>query len=150
MVFVIATTKLTITLDNDQLEGICALVAAGQAASVSGFVKHAVSVALFDAAGWRELLYEALQETGGPLTRKERAWADAILSPQKQAAHAERQGCVNGITFDAGGLIALDRNHRGAITLLARAIERGMRITIPATALAEAIRNPARRFVLRG
>jgi hypothetical protein len=52
---------------------------------------------------------------------------------------------VNGITFDAGGLIALDRNDRRAIALIARATERGMRITIPATALAQAIRNPARQ-----
>jgi hypothetical protein len=52
---------------------------------------------------------------------------------------------VNGITFDAGGLIALDRNDRRVITLIARAAERGLRITIPATALAQAIRNPARQ-----
>jgi predicted nucleic acid-binding protein len=52
---------------------------------------------------------------------------------------------VNGITFDAGGLIALDRNDRRVLTLIARATERGMRITIPATALAQAIRNPARQ-----
>jgi len=52
---------------------------------------------------------------------------------------------VSGITFDAGGLIALDRNDRRVLTLIARAAERGMRITIPATALAQAIRNPARQ-----
>jgi predicted nucleic acid-binding protein len=52
---------------------------------------------------------------------------------------------VNGITFDAGGLIALDRNDRRVLTLIARATERGMRITIPATALAQAIRNPVRQ-----
>jgi predicted nucleic acid-binding protein len=52
---------------------------------------------------------------------------------------------VNGLTFDAGGLIALDRNDRRVLTLVARATERGMRITIPATALAQAIRNPARQ-----
>jgi len=52
---------------------------------------------------------------------------------------------VSGITLDAGGLIALDRNDRRVIALIARAIERGMRITIPATALAQAIRNPARQ-----
>lgn len=82
MVFSMATTKITITLQDDQVEGIRALVAAGQAASVSAFVKHAVSVALFDAAGWRELLDDALQQTGGPLTKKERVWADGLLSPQ--------------------------------------------------------------------
>ena len=52
---------------------------------------------------------------------------------------------MNGITLDAGGLIALDRNDRRVLTLITRATERGMRITIPATALAQAIRNPARQ-----
>lgn len=52
---------------------------------------------------------------------------------------------MSGITFDAGGLIALDRNHRGVVALIARAAERGLRITIPATALAQAMRNPARQ-----
>jgi ethanolamine utilization microcompartment shell protein EutS len=52
---------------------------------------------------------------------------------------------MNGITFDAGGLIALDRNDRRVVALLVRAMEPGMRITIPATALAQAIRNPARQ-----
>jgi Arc/MetJ-type ribon-helix-helix transcriptional regulator len=68
-----ATTKITITLNDEQVEEIRALVAAGQAANISAFVKHAVGVALFDAAGWRELLDQALQQTGGPLTKKERA-----------------------------------------------------------------------------
>ena len=75
-----ATTKLTITLDRRQMDEIRALVAAGEAASVSGFVKRAVGVALQDAAGWREMLKDALQQTGGPLTQKERQWADAVLS----------------------------------------------------------------------
>ena len=52
---------------------------------------------------------------------------------------------MSGITFDAGGLIALDRNDRRALVLVARATKRGMRITVPATALAQAIRNPARQ-----
>jgi hypothetical protein len=52
---------------------------------------------------------------------------------------------VSGITFDAGGLIALDRNDRRVIALLARATELGLRVTVPATALAQALRNPARQ-----
>ena len=55
------------------------LVASGHADSVSGFVKHAVGVSLADVAGWGAMLAAALRETGGPLTAKERAWADAIL-----------------------------------------------------------------------
>jgi hypothetical protein len=52
---------------------------------------------------------------------------------------------MNGITFDAGGLIALDRNNRQVIVLLARATELGIRVVVPATALAQAIRDPARQ-----
>ena len=69
----------------------------------------------------------------------------ASLSSRTEASFEKRQGGVNGLTFDAGGLIALDRNDRRVLTLVARAMERGMRITIPATALAQAIRNPARQ-----
>jgi predicted nucleic acid-binding protein len=50
---------------------------------------------------------------------------------------------VSGFTFDAGGLIALDRNDRRVLVLLAEAARRGQRVTIPATALAQAIRRPA-------
>jgi hypothetical protein len=52
---------------------------------------------------------------------------------------------VNGFTLDAGGLIALDRNDRRVLALIARAAERGWRITVPATALAQAMRSPARQ-----
>ena len=55
---------------------------------------------------------------------------------------------MSGVTLDAGGLIALDRNDRRVLALVARATERGLRITIPATALAQAIRNPARQVRL--
>ena len=50
-----------------------------------------------------------------------------------------------GVTFDAGGLIALDRNDRRVLVLLARAEELGMRVTVPATALAQAMRTPAKQ-----
>jgi Arc/MetJ-type ribon-helix-helix transcriptional regulator len=90
MVFGMATTKITITLPNDQLEEIRALVAAGGAASVSAFVQHGVGVALFDAAGWREMLQDALRETGGSLTKKERAWADGLLSPPGRKRSSRR------------------------------------------------------------
>ena len=52
---------------------------------------------------------------------------------------------MSGVTFDAGGLIALDRNDRRMVVLLARAAEIGARLTVPATALAQAIRQPARQ-----
>lgn len=67
------------------------------------------------------------------------------LSPRSEERFRKREGCVKGITFDAGGLVALDRDDRRVLTLVARAAERGLRITIPATALAQAIRNPAKQ-----
>ncbi|HUZ09436.1 MAG TPA: hypothetical protein VMU76_04640 [Acidimicrobiales bacterium] len=79
-----ATRKVTITIDELQLERVRELVEAGRASSVSGFVQHAVGVALDDVAGWGALLAQALQETGGELTREEKAWADDLLGTQKR------------------------------------------------------------------
>ncbi len=84
-----ATKKVTITLDEDQLAHIRSLVGAGKAQTVSGFVQHAVRVSLDDVAGWGAMLAQALTETGGDLTADERAWADRILGtgqPGKQPA----------------------------------------------------------------
>ena len=53
-----------------------------------------------------------------------------------------------GVTLDAGAMIALDRNDRRMVVLLARARETGARVTIPATALAQAIRRPDRQVRL--
>ena len=79
-----ASRKITVTLQDDQLEEIRSLIAAGRAENVSAFVQHAVGIALYDAAGWKEMLEDALRQTGGPLTKKERAWADALLSGAKK------------------------------------------------------------------
>jgi Arc/MetJ-type ribon-helix-helix transcriptional regulator len=84
MVIGMATRKVTVTLDEAQVEQIRKLVDAGSAASVSGFVQHAVGVALDDVAGWGALLAEALQATGGPLTADERAWADEVLGTKRR------------------------------------------------------------------
>lgn len=79
MVIGMATKKVTVTLDEDQLDRIRELVGTGRAESVSGFVQHAVRVSLDDVAGWGAMLAEALTQTGGDLTADERAWADRIL-----------------------------------------------------------------------
>jgi hypothetical protein len=50
-----------------------------------------------------------------------------------------------GVTLDAGGLIALDRDDRRVLVLLARALQTGARVTVPASALAQAIRRPDRQ-----
>lgn len=52
---------------------------------------------------------------------------------------------MSGITLDAGALIALDRNDRRLVVLLARASETRAGVTIPASALAQAIRRPERQ-----
>jgi hypothetical protein len=52
---------------------------------------------------------------------------------------------VAGITMDAGALIAVDRNDRRVLVLLARARETRSRITVPASALAQAVRHPERQ-----
>lgn len=52
---------------------------------------------------------------------------------------------MSGVTLDAGALIALDRDDRRIIALLARANEVSARVTIPTTALAQAIRHPSKQ-----
>ncbi len=79
MVIGMATKKVTVNLDEDQVERIRALVEVGTASSVSGFVRHAVGVALDDVAGWGAMLADALTDTGGELSRQERRWADEVL-----------------------------------------------------------------------
>lgn len=91
MVLGMATRKITVTLQDRQVDEIRALIAAGRAHNVSDFVQHAVGIALFDAAGWREMLQEALEQTGGPLTKRERAWADAQLEPQTQKRSSRKR-----------------------------------------------------------
>lgn len=53
-----------------------------------------------------------------------------------------------GVTLDAGALIALDRNDRRVVVLLARAAETRARVTVPAGALAQAVRRPERQVRL--
>jgi len=90
MVFGMATKKITVTLDEAQVERIRSLVHRHSAPSVSGFVQHAVAVALDDVAGWGTMLADALRDTGGALSDDERAWADDVLGggsqPGKTAA----------------------------------------------------------------
>jgi len=55
---------------------------------------------------------------------------------------------VGGVTLDAGALIALDRDDRRVIALLVRAAQSGRRVTVPAGALAQAVRQPERQVRL--
>ena len=90
MVTGMASKKITITLSSEQVQQIHDLVTAGRAASVSGFVQHSVGVAIDDVAGWGAMLAQALDESGGPMSAAERAWADKALgvpkAPRRSAA----------------------------------------------------------------
>lgn len=52
---------------------------------------------------------------------------------------------AGGVTLDAGALIALDRNDRRVIALLEKAERSASRVTVPAGALAQAVRQPERQ-----
>ena len=83
-----ATRKVTVTLDVDQLDRVRMLVESGAAPSMSGFVQHAVSVALDDVAGWGAMLADALRDTGGELSAEERRWADETLGRRRRTTPA--------------------------------------------------------------
>ena len=70
---------------------------------------------------------------------------DALAAKARNQA---AEGRVNGVVFDAGGLIALERNDRRVFSILDTALEDGDRIIVPATALAQVIRDPARQVRL--
>lgn len=84
MVIGMATKKVTVTMDEGQIDRIRALVETGTSPSVSGFVQHAVGVALDDVAGWGAMLADALGDSGGDLSDEEQSWADQILGVKKQ------------------------------------------------------------------
>jgi Arc/MetJ-type ribon-helix-helix transcriptional regulator len=83
-----ASQKVTITLPVVTIDRVRRLVEAGQTPSISGFVQHAVGVALDDVAGWDSALSEALVSTGGELSAQERAWADSVLNHEQQTGAA--------------------------------------------------------------
>jgi hypothetical protein len=56
---------------------------------------------------------------------------------------------MTGLAFDAGGLIAVEREVRLANTLLNAAIEGRDSLVIPATALAQVMRRPASQVRLQ-
>ena len=90
MVNGMATTKVTITLPDRQLEEIRKRVAAKESASVSGFIQQAVQKSLENAAEFRAIVDQALNATGGPLTPKERAWARRMLLPRRRGARPRK------------------------------------------------------------
>lgn len=52
---------------------------------------------------------------------------------------------MSGLTLDAGALIAFERNDRAVVALLARALEVGFSIAVPAGVVGQAWRNGRRQ-----
>jgi Arc/MetJ-type ribon-helix-helix transcriptional regulator len=90
MVIGMATRKITITLPEEQLEEVRALVSRNRVSSVSGFLQHAVKIALSDVADFDRDIQQSLERTGGPLTAEEAAWADAVLAGEAPESKPKR------------------------------------------------------------
>jgi Arc/MetJ-type ribon-helix-helix transcriptional regulator len=78
MVIGMATTKVTITVPDEQLAEIKKRVGAREASSVSDFIQNALQKSFENEAVFRAMIQEGLAATGGPLTAKERAWAEGV------------------------------------------------------------------------
>lgn len=55
---------------------------------------------------------------------------------------------MSGLTLDAGGLIAFERNHRRVVATVARALERDRRLAVPAGVVAQVWRDGRRQVRL--
>jgi PIN domain-containing protein len=55
---------------------------------------------------------------------------------------------VSGFVLDAGALIGYERDRRQPVALVQRALERNMRLTVPAGVVAQVWRNGTRQAVL--
>lgn len=87
-----AAAKITITLQDKEIEEIRKRVAVHESASVSGFIQRAVQRTLMNSAEFSAMVDQGLIEAGGPLTAKERAWAQRMLSPQKRRTRKPTPG----------------------------------------------------------
>jgi Arc/MetJ-type ribon-helix-helix transcriptional regulator len=91
MVIGMATQKITITLPKEQVKRVRYLVGSGAAANVSAFIRHAVDTAIQNDSGLNAWLEEALERTGGPLTKEERGWAESVLFPERRKKRPGRR-----------------------------------------------------------
>jgi len=78
MVNSMATRKITITVEENDLARIREMVQAGTVKSVSGFVQRAVTRSL-DADRLLDEYLAAIVAEGGPLTESETAWLDELF-----------------------------------------------------------------------
>jgi hypothetical protein len=70
---------------------------------------------------------------------------NAFSAKAESQAEPNAQRGVSGIVFDAGGLIALERGDRRVLTIADTIFLDRSKVIIPATVLAQVIRNPARQ-----
>jgi hypothetical protein len=52
---------------------------------------------------------------------------------------------MSGLTIDAGGLIAFDRNDRAVVAVFARALQHGLRLAVPAGVVGQVWRDGKRQ-----
>ena len=81
-----ASVNIMITLPKSQVAEIERCVAKRENTSVSDFVQDAVRKALENDSAFSAMIDQALLQTGGPLTAKEKAWARRALSSGSKAA----------------------------------------------------------------
>jgi hypothetical protein len=102
MVNRMVTTKITITLPDGQLEEIRKRVAEQDSPTISGFIQQAVQKSLENAAEFRAMVKDSLDETGGPLKAKERAWARRMLSGRRRGAGSPKAALAQVIRNPPG------------------------------------------------
>ncbi|MFN7920498.1 MAG: hypothetical protein U0Q16_10400 [Bryobacteraceae bacterium] len=86
-----ATTTVTITLEDGQLQAIRKRIAAKKSTSVSGFIQRAVQKSLDAEAEFIAMTDEIFEATGGPLTEEERSWARKVLSTREDRGRSGRR-----------------------------------------------------------
>jgi hypothetical protein len=80
-----ASKKVTVTIDEEQLDAVRRLVHSGAADTISGFIQHAVGIALNDVAGWGDSSRHPIR-AAGPRCRRS-------TGRTRQAAARRRSSC---------------------------------------------------------
>jgi hypothetical protein len=71
--------KIAISIRQDLLDEIQGSVERGTSPSVSAYIEKAIESRLRYKAEFLQMMDDALEETGGPATAEERAWAERAL-----------------------------------------------------------------------
>lgn len=71
--------KIAISIRQDLLDEIQGSVERGTSPSVSAYIEKAIEHQVWARAEFLQMMDDALEETGGPMTDEEIAWADRVL-----------------------------------------------------------------------